>query len=170
MISKKMTKSINDQINKELYSAYLYLGMATFAAGKGFPGAANWFSVQVKEEMTHAEKFFNYVNQQGERVLLDAIEKPPQDFKSLLNCFEETLKHEKKVTGLINDLVDIAKKEKDHATEAALQWFVSEQVEEESSAQEIIQKFKLIGNDGSGLPTIDSQLATRVFTPSVAGA
>lgn len=165
MVSKKMIESINQQINREIYSAYLYLSMGAYAASLGLSGFANWFSVQVKEELTHAEKFYNYVIQQAGRVKLKAVEGPPQDFKSAVDLFEQTLEHEIKVTKLIHDLVDLARKESDHATETFLQWFVTEQVEEESNATEILQKLNIVGKDGNGLLTIDSQLATRVFVP-----
>ncbi|MFH1753194.1 MAG: ferritin [Candidatus Omnitrophota bacterium] len=169
MLSKKMIDSLNDQINKEIYSAYLYLGMASYASSIGLNGVANWFNIQVKEELSHADKFYNYVAQQGARVALDEIEKPPQSFKSAQDLFDKTLEHEKMVTKRINDLVDCARKEKDHATGAFLQWFVTEQVEEEANASEILQKLKLIGKDGNGLLVIDSQLAARVFVPPATG-
>ena len=168
MISKKMVDSLNEQINKEIYSAYLYQSMASYVVSIGLNGFANWFNVQVKEELSHAEKIYNYVNQQGGRVILKAIEGPPTSFSSALDLFENTLEHEKKVTGMINKLVDLARSESDHATEAALQWFVTEQVEEESNANEILQKLELIGKDGNGLLTIDTQLAARVFVPPAA--
>jgi len=168
MLSKKMLDSLNYQINRELYSAYLYMSMAAYAADSGLNGAANWFEVQTKEEMSHAQKFYNYVLQQGGRVVLDSIEAPPIEFKSILEPFEETLRHEKVVTGLINDLVKTAREENDNATEIFLQWFVTEQVEEEASAAEIIQKLKLVGNEGGGLFMIDKELAQRVFTPIAA--
>jgi ferritin len=142
--------------------------MAAYAADTGLSGIGNWFEVQAKEEMAHAQKFYNYVVQQGGRVVLDAIEAPPSEFKSILEPFEETLKHEKGVTKLINDLVKIAKDENDNATEIFLQWFVTEQVEEEASAAEIIQKLKLVGNEGGGLFMIDKELGQRVFTPIAA--
>jgi len=163
MISKKMIESLNQQINREIYSAYLYLSMAAYASSVGLNGFANWFNVQVKEELTHAEKFYNYVNQQGGRVKLKTIEQPPGDFSSAVDLFQKTLAHEKKVTKMIGDLVNLAKKEKDHATETFLQWFVTEQVEEEANAIENLQKLNLVGKDGNGLLMIDSQLATRVF-------
>lgn len=165
MISKKMTASLNEQINKELYSAYLYLSMAAYSASIGLTGFSNWFTVQVQEELIHAKKFYDYVNQQGGRVILKAIDEPPKDFLSPIDLFEKTLAHEKKVTSRINDFVDMARKENDHATETFLQWFITEQVEEVASPTEILQKLNLIGKDGNGLLTIDAQLATRVFTP-----
>ena len=169
MLSKKMVDSLNEQINKELYSSYLYLSMAAYAANKGLLGFANWFYVQVKEELAHTEKFYQYVNQQGGRITLKAIEQPPKDFGSPLGLFKKTLEHEQKVTRMIYTLVDIARKERDHATEAFLQWFVTEQVEEEANATENVQKLTLIGKDGNGLLTIDNKLATRVFVPPVVG-
>lgn len=163
MINKKMVESLSHQINREIYSSYLYLSMAAYATSIGLKGFVNWFNVQVKEELIHAEKIYNYVGQQGGRVLLEAIEQPPCDFASAVDLFKRTLGHEKKVTKMINDLVNLAKHENDHATEAFLQWFVTEQVEEEANATEVLQKLELIGKDGNGLLIIDSQLATRVF-------
>lgn len=168
MVSKKMVKSINKQINREIYSAYLYGGMASFAVSEGLVGVANWFNVQVQEEMSHANKMYDYVNQQGGRVLLLDIEAPPQDFKTVNDLFNLTLEHEKVVTGLINGLVDIARAEKDHATEIFLQWFVTEQVEEESNAMDILQRLKLMGSEGNSLFLLDAELAKRIFTPPAA--
>jgi ferritin len=167
MLSEKMVKTLNYQINRELYSAYLYMSMAAYAAESGLSGAANWFEVQTKEEMTHAQKIYNYVNQHGARVILDAIEAPPKDFKSIRAAFELTLEHEKIVTGLIRALVKTAKEENDTATEIFLQWFVTEQVEEEASASEILQRLKLVGDEGGGLFMIDRELGTRTFAPPV---
>lgn len=165
MISKKMIASLNEHLNKEIYSGYLYLSMAAYSTSIGLNGFANWFKVQVQEEMVHAQKFYDYINQQGGRVALKAIDEPPKDFSSPSDLFEKTLEHEKVVTKRINNLVNMATKEKDHATETFLQWFVTEQVEEEASPTEILQRLKLVGKDGNGILMIDSQLATRVFTP-----
>ncbi|MBU0650512.1 ferritin [bacterium] len=165
MPSEKMIQKLNYQINREIYSAYLYLSMASYATSIGLNGFANWFNVQVKEELFHAKKMYNYVNQTGARVVLDGIEAPEKDFSSALGLFEKTLKHEKVVTGLINDLVKLARAENDFATDNFLQWYVSEQVEEESNASEILQKIKLVGKEGNGLFMIDAELAQRVFTP-----
>ena len=161
-------KKTETGINREIYSAYLYLGMASYAISEGLSGITNWFNVQVQEELSHAQKMYDYVNQQGGRVMLLDIEQPPQDFSSVKELFEKTLTHEKMVTGLINKLEDIAKEEKDHATEIFLQWFVTEQIEEEANATDILQKMKLMGTDGNGLYMIDSELGKRVFTPPVA--
>ena len=168
MISGKMIKSLNHQINREIYSGYFYLGMASWAAEQGLNGVANWFQVQLQEELSHAQKFYNYIVDQGGRVLLEAIEQPAQDFSSPLDLFEKTLEHEKKVTALINGLVKQAREENDTATEIFLQWLVTEQVEEESNANDLIQRFKLVGKDGSGLLMVDGELAARVFTPPAA--
>ena len=165
MLSKKMVASFNEQINKEIYSAYLYLSMAAYVSSLGLNGFANWFTVQVQEEMIHAKKFYDYLIQQGGRVVLKAIDEPPKDFASPADLFEKTLEHEKKVTKRINVLVNQAKKENDHETDTFLQWFLTEQVEEEASPAEILQRLKIVGKDGNGLLTIDSQLATRVFVP-----
>ncbi len=162
-MNEKVQKAINDQINAELYSAYLYLAMSAYFHSINLSGFANWVRVQALEEETHAGRFFDYVNERGGRAVLGEIEKPPVEWKSPLDAFEAIYAHELKVTGLINDLVDLALKEKDHATYNMLQWFVSEQVEEESSADEIVQKLKLIGSEGSGLFMIDQELTQRVF-------
>jgi len=160
-----MVKEINRQINFELYSAYLYMSMSSMCQVMGLKGAAHWLVVQTQEEMTHAFRFYKYVVDQGEHAELAAIAAPPAKFKSLLQMFEEALAHEKLVTGRINNLVDLARKEKDHATEVMLQWFVTEQVEEEANASEIIANLKLAGNNTGGIFMIDKDLATRVFAP-----
>lgn len=165
MLSKKMAKALAEQMNKEAYSGYLYLGMSSYAASIGLNGIANWFMVQFQEEISHAQKFYNYLGQQGERVMLETIDKPPQDFSSAADLFEKTLEHEQKVTKMINDLVALAREEKDNATEIFLQWYVTEQVEEEANAQELLQKVKLVGEGGNGLFMIDNELAKRTFVP-----
>ncbi len=167
MLSKKIEQAINKQINAELWSAYLYLSMASYFESINLKGFANWMWVQAREETTHAMRFYQYIADRGGRVLLAAIDKVPTEWKSPLHAFEETLSHEEKVTNLINNLVNIAITEKDHASGAMLQWFVNEQVEEESSANDIIQQLKLIGKDTSGLFMLDKQLANRVFIPPV---
>ncbi len=160
-----MVVAINEQINKEIYSAYLYGSMVSYAASIGLKGVANWFSIQIQEESFHAQKFFTYVLDKGERVILDTISKPDADFKSAVDLFERTLAHELTVTASINNLVDIANAEKDHASAVMLQWFVTEQVEEENNVNDVLQQLKLIGKDGSGLYMLDRQLATRIYTP-----
>ncbi len=156
-------KAINAQINAELYSAYLYLAMSAYFQSINLSGFANWVRVQALEEETHAGRFFDYINERGGRATLEAIEKPQIEWNSPLDVFEAVYAHELKVTAMINELVDLALQEKDHATYNMLQWFVSEQVEEESSADAIVQKLKLIGNEGHGLFLIDQELAQRAF-------
>ncbi|MBL7077027.1 MAG: ferritin [Kiritimatiellae bacterium] len=163
MITEKMAKALNDQINAELYSAYLYLAMASWAGTQGMRGASNWFFIQAREEMTHVWRFYDYVSSQGHQVILDAIAKPPSEFKSLGHAFDETLAHEKMVTGLINDLVATARSENDNATAIFLHWYVTEQVEEEESVAEIIDQLKLAGDVGSGLLMVDKDLGARPF-------
>ncbi len=165
MLNEKMVDALNKQLNKEIYSAYLYLSMSAHSTFIGLKGFANWFMVQYQEEMVHAMKIYDYINDQGGRVKLIAIAQPPIEFRSPLDMFEKTLEHEKFVTKSINDLVDLAIEEKDHATNIFLQWFVTEQIEEEANDNEIIAKLKLAGKEGSGLFMIDKELATRVFTP-----
>ena len=163
MISKKMTDALNLQINKELYSAYLYLAMSAHAQDIGLKGFANWFFIQVQEEMSHAQKIYNYVFEQNQKVVLDEIKKPPADFASPLDMFQKTLEHEQFVTKSINELVALAKEENDYATEIFLQWFVTEQIEEEGNDNEIIDKLKYIGDNGNGLLMLDKELGVRTF-------
>jgi len=170
MISKKMTAALNDQINKELYSAYLYVGMSAFSERKGMPGIANWLGVQTQEELSHVQKFYQYILRQGSTVALEAIAKPSFKGETALELFEQVLEHEKVVTASVNNLVDIAVKERDHATEVFLQWFVNEQVEEEENVCRIIDQLKLAGPTGGGLFMIDRELATRVYTPPAPAA
>jgi ferritin len=161
MISKKMEKAINDQINAELYSSYLYLSMSAYFSDHSLDGFAHWMRAQAQEELVHAMKFYDYLIERGGKVAISSIDAPPGEWKSPLNVFEYTYSHEQKVTGLINDLVNLAISEKDHATTTFLNWFVSEQVEEESSADEIVQKLRMIKGSSSGLFMIDRELRTR---------
>jgi ferritin len=162
-----MVKALNEQINKEIYSAYLYMSMSSYSDFIGLKGFANWFMVQYQEEMEHAMRFYNYIQEQGEQVKLLAIDQPETRFASPMAMFEKTLEHEKYVTKRINMLVDQAVKENDHATQIFLQWFVTEQVEEEANANDIIGKLKLVGKQGNGLFMVDKELAARTFTPSI---
>ncbi len=164
MLSKKMEKAINQQINAEMYSSYLYLSMATYFESKSLGGFSNWMRQQAQEELFHGMKMFDYVCERGGQVTLKAIDKPTSKWSSPLNAFENVLSHEQKVTGLINNLVNLALEERDHATNIFLQWFVSEQVEEEDTAGGLVDKLILIGKDANGLFMLDSELATRVFT------
>lgn len=165
MLSEKIINALNGQLNKELYSAYLYLSMSAHSTFIGLKGFANWFMVQYQEEMVHAMKIYTYINDQGAKVKLKSIEEPPSDFESPLDMFEKTLEHEKFITKSINELADLVLGEKDHATYMFLQWFINEQIEEESNDVDIINKLRLIGNDGNGLLMLDKELALRVFVP-----
>jgi ferritin len=170
MINKKVEKALNEQINAELYSSYLYLSMASDMEGKSLQGFAHWMKSQAQEELFHAMKMYDYVVERGGRVTLKGIEGPQTTWKSPLAVAEHVSKHEQHVTALINAIMDLSIKEKDHATVNFLQWFVKEQVEEEASADEIVQKLKLIGGKGDGLFMIDKELAARIplFTFPVA--
>ena len=163
MLNKKVEKALNDQINAELWSAFLYLSMSAYFQSINLNGFANWMKVQYQEESAHAMILFNYANERGGKVILRALDKPETEFKNPIHVFETTLKHEEKVTSLINNLMNIAISEKDHATANMLQWFVSEQVEEEANASEILGQLKLIKNDGQGLLLLDRELKTRVY-------
>jgi ferritin len=165
MINKKMVKAINDQINAELYSSYLYLSMSAYFDSINLKGCSSWMRVQAMEEQAHTKKFYDYLTSRGGRVVLTEIAAPPSEWKSPLAVFEHVLEHEQMVTGRINDLVDLAIKLKDHATNSFLGWFVDEQVEEEESADEILQSLKLNKNNPSGLFMIDKELGQRVFVP-----
>ncbi|HUW20738.1 MAG TPA: ferritin [Sedimentisphaerales bacterium] len=163
MIGKKMQEALNKQINAELYSAYLYLSMEAFFQSLNLPGFANWMRIQTQEELVHGLKIYDYVNKRGGRVTLKAIADPPVKWNSPLAAFEAVYKHEQKVTGLINDLVNLAIEQKDHAAQIFLEWFVSEQVEEEKSADEIVQKLKLMADAPGAIYMLDNEMARRVF-------
>ena len=163
MLNEKIEKALNDQSNAEMYSAYLYLAMSAYFESISLKGFANWMMVQAQEEMTHGMKFYNFINERGGRVTLQPIEAPPKEWANPLAVFEATYEHEQKVTGLINYLVELAQEEHDHATNIFLQWFVSEQVEEEDSANEILQKIKLMGDARGGMFMLDQELSGRVF-------
>ena len=160
-----MSNALNKQINKEIYSAYLYMSMSAYSQYIGLKGFANWFMVQYNEEMEHAMKIYTYVNDHGEQVKLMAIDEPLVGFESPMDMFEKTLDHEKFITKSINELVDLAIAEKDHATGIFLQWFVTEQIEEEGNDNDIINQLKLIGDNGNGLIMLDKEIGSRVFTP-----
>jgi ferritin len=161
MISEKMQEAINGQLNAELYSSYLYLSMNAYFKSINLDGFANWMHYQAQEELTHAMKFYDFINQRGGRVNLLQIEAPPSQWNSPQAVFEATLEHEQKVTGLINGLVELALTEHDHASNIFLQWFVSEQVEEEESVTGVLEQLKLMGEAKGGLFMIDRELAKR---------
>ena len=164
MISPKIQDAINAQINAEFWSAYLYLSMSMHFEAEGRAGLANWFRIQFQEEQAHAEIFMNYLNSRGGRVTLEPIAAVPQTWESPLAAFEATLEHEEKVTSLINNLYALAEAEHDYATRGKLDWFVSEQVEEEESCKQIIDRLKLIGDNGLALYMLDQELGTRTYT------
>jgi ferritin len=161
MLSKKMVEAINEQINREMYSAYLYMAMSAQSAEDGYKGASVWFMVQYHEEMVHAMKMYEYLADQCASIRLKAVKEPPSDFTSLLDMFEKTLTHEQFVTKSINDLMELAIAEKDHASQAFLSWYVIEQVEEEKNDNEIIQTLRMIGDNRSALFMYDKELGTR---------
>ncbi|MGC9367554.1 MAG: ferritin [bacterium] len=161
MIPKQMLDAINEQINAELYSAYMYLSMASYFEEKNFQGYAHWMEVQAHEEVEHAMKFYKYVNDRGERVILKPIEGPPTEWESPLAAFQAAYQHEQKVTSLINNLVKISRELDDYATEAMLDWFVTEQVEEEANASEIVEKLSMIRDNSNGMLMMDRTLGQR---------
>ena len=163
MVSPKIQNAINAQINAEFWSAYLYLSMAMNFEADGKAGIANWFRIQFKEEQAHAEIFINYLISRGGRVELKAIDAVETEWPSPIAAFEATLEHEKKVTAMINNLYALAEAEHDYATRGKLDWFVSEQVEEEETALNLIDRLKLIGDNGLALYMLDQELAQRVY-------
>jgi len=169
MLSEKMQDAINKQIVAETYSAYLYWSMAAYFESVSLTGFSQWMKAQAQEELLHAAKFFTFVAERGGRIKLDAIDAPPTEWDSPMAVFEQAYQHEQKVTGLINNLVDLAVEERDHATKSFLDWFVDEQVEEEASADGVVQKLKLMGDAPGGLFMLDRELGLRVFTLPTAG-
>jgi len=161
MIGKKMLDAFNEQINAELYSAYLYQAMAADFEARNLRGFAHWMELQAKEEQGHAKKMYDFLVDRGGRAVLKAIAAPPAEWKSALAVFEEVYAHEQKVTGLIHKLVELARSENDHAAEVFLAWFVTEQVEEEAHASEISEKLKLVKDQAQGLLMMDSLLGQR---------
>jgi len=163
MLNEKMQKALNEQVNAEFYSSYLYLSMSAYFLSLNLKGFANWMRIQAQEELAHAIKFYNYIDERNGKIELKAIASPPAQWISPLNAFEEVLIHENHVTSVINDLVYLAIELKDRATESFLKWFVDEQVEEEAKAHDIIQQLKLIGDTGPVLFMFDRELGQRVF-------
>lgn len=164
MLNQKIEEALNAQINAEMWSAYLYLSMAAYCHSQGNPGMGKWFEVQFQEEQDHAKIFFNYVISRGGNVVLKPIEAVPTTWNSVLEVFESTLEHEQKVTALINNLFAITAAENDYATQCMLKWFIDEQVEEEETAQNIIDNLKMIKDNGYGLYMLDKELGARVYT------
>lgn len=169
MITEKVQKALNEQVNAEFYSSFFYLSMAAYFDETNMRGFANWFRVQAQEEYEHAMKIFNFILQKGGKVKLTTIDGPKTTWDSILEVFNETLEHEQKVTAMINNLVEVAMKDKDYATNNFLQWFVTEQVEEEASVEELIFQIEMVGDNKSGLFLLDRELGSRT-APSPAQA
>ena len=161
MISQKMTDAINDQIKAEFESAYLYLAMSAYLEDKNLEGMAHWMRQQFKEEAEHAEKFMKHLYKRGARVILEAVSKPAADFGSPLDVFKAVLKHERLVSDRINKLMDLAKEEKDYASQSMLTWFIDEQVEEEASVENVIHKLEFAGDPNAGIYLLDKELGQR---------
>jgi ferritin len=160
-MNKKVQDAMNAQIKNELDSAYLYLSMAAYCESINLPGCAHWMRMQDEEERIHAMKFYDFIHERGGRVILQALDQPKAEFESPLDVFEKTLEHEQKVTALINDLYALAVEEKDYASQIFLQWFITEQVEEEDSASQVIETLKMIGDSNQGLLMLDRELSRR---------
>jgi len=161
MLNAKLEKALNKQINEELYASYLYLSMSAFFESKNLSGFAHWMKLQSQEEYGHAMKIYDYVFLKGGQVELFAIPEPKKEWNSTLNVMEDTLAHEQKVTKLINDLVDLASAEKDHATASFLNWFVDEQVEEEDNATKILETVKMVSESKNATYMLDRELSKR---------
>jgi len=161
MISEKMEKALNEQINEEFYSAYLYLAMSAWFESQNLPGFASWMKVQMREETAHALKFFEFIHERRGRAVLKAIKEPGQDWKSPLATFEAALQHEQHITGCIDKLMNLAVAEKDHATAGLLQWFVKEQVEEEAAADRIVQMLQMAADAPGALLMLDHAMGER---------
>lgn len=170
MITKKIEKALNAQLNAEFYSAYLYLSMEGYFESISLKGFANWMRVQAQEEQFHAMKLYDFILERGGKVTLRAIDAPPSGWKYPLAVFEATLVHEQKVTGLINELVYLARQKKDNASEIFLHWYVNEQVEEEDNVSTALGQLRLIKDSPQALFIMDKELAQRVYTPPVAAA
>ncbi len=161
MLDSDVQDAINTQIRNEYYSSYLYLSMSAYCESRNFPGCASWLRRQSEEELVHAMKLFDYMVDRGARVVLESIDQPPSEFGTLLEVFEEVLEHEREVTGMINSLYDLAVSQNDHATAVSLHWFIEEQVEEEKSAEEVVEKLKLASDNGAALMILDAELGSR---------
>lgn len=164
MIGDKLLRAINEQIKEELESAYIYYAMSAYFHAKGFDGMAQWMHAQTLEELTHAQKFFDHILERDGKVALMPLGIKKTEWSSPLEAFQDAYKHEQFITGKINDLVALAREERDFAAEAMLQWFVDEQVEEESSVSKVAQDLSLVGDNGHGLLMLDRELGTRLFT------
>ncbi len=160
-MDKKLEKVMNEQLTKEFYSAYLYLSMAAYFESENLAGFSHWMKMQVQEEILHAMKFFDFLNERSSSIVLEAIDKPLAKFSSVKDVFEKTLEHEKKVTASINDLYALAQEVNDQATCVFLQWFINEQVEEEKNPADILGKLRYVSDQPAGILILDKDLATR---------
>jgi ferritin len=168
MLKQEIIDALNEQLNREFYSSYIYLSMSAYASSNGFNGCAKWFSMQYQEEVTHAMKLYQYLVDQDANIKLKDIKSFTVKAKNILDVFKRAYKHEQKMTNELNELSDLAMKHKDHATYSLLQWYINEQVEEEGLFSEIIDKFTMVGDDGYGLYSIDKELGSRVFVDPTA--
>jgi len=164
MISDKMCKVLNNQVNAELFSSYLYLSMSSWFSERSLSGFASWMRVQAQEELSHGMKIYDYILERGGKIELGAIEQPESVWSTPVEVVEEVANHEAKVTGLVNDLVDVALDERDHAANIFLQWFVCEQVEEEATVGEVFERMKMVDGNSGGMFAMDMELGKRVFT------
>ncbi len=161
MFPQALQEALNDQIRREFYAAYLYLSMAAYFEAMNLPGFAHWMRHQSEEEVEHAMRLFDFVNDRGGRVILQAIEQPPAEFESPLAAFEAALAHEQRVTRHINDIYELAVRENDYPTQVELHWFITEQVEEERTAAQIVEQLRMVGDQPVGLLMMDKMLGER---------
>lgn len=161
MLSQSVQDAVNEQIKHELYSSYLYLAMSAYCQSINLPGSASWMKLQAQEELGHAMKFYEYIVDRGGRVALQGVDQPPAEFGSLQDIFQQALEHERMISGRIHDIYNLAVQEKDYPTQVMLQWFVEEQVEEEKSAEEVVNFLKMIGDNPAGLFMMDGRLGAR---------
>lgn len=166
MLTQKIEQALNKQINAELFSAYMYLSMSAYFESESLRGMASWMRIQAQEELAHAMKLFDFVNDRNGRVVLASIDGPKTQWDSPLQAFEDALRHETHITGLIYDLMNLSQAEKDHAAHNFLEWFVNEQVEEEASARQVVDKLKLAGDSSVALLLIDNELGQRTPQPA----
>ncbi len=170
MVNERMREALNEHLNAELYSGYLYLSMSAYFESANLSGFASWMRIQAQEELMHGVKFFDYLSERGAQPVLAPVAGPPTTWESAMAAFEQAYNHELGVTARINKLVDLALELSDHATNTFLQWFVTEQVEEEASVDQVVQRLKLVGGDGAGLFMLDQELANRTFVMPTAPA
>ena len=166
MIDKRLEEELNKQLNAELYSAYLYLSMSAYCADNNLAGFSHWMQLQFEEEQSHAMKFFQYILDRGGKVELKQINQPKQEWDGIIDVFAAVLKHEQSITKMINDLVNVAMEERDHATVNLLQWYVSEQVEEEATVSDLLDQLRLIEGKGAGLFMLDREAKARTNSPA----